>query len=83
MLAVLVVGLSVLSQFITNRQQKKSGQIMENTGMGTMKAMMFVMPVMLAVFALTSNSAFSVHDSEFGSQSFDKPHYLSYRRSNR
>ena len=60
-LAVLVVGLSVLSQFITNRQQKKSGQIMENTGMGTMKAMMFVMPVMLAVFALTSNSAFSLY----------------------
>ena len=29
--------------------------------MGTMKAMMFVMPVMLAVFALTSNSAFSLY----------------------
>ena len=60
-LAVLVVGLSVLSQLISTRQQKKSGQIMEGAGMGSMKLMMYFMPVMLGVFAITSNSAFSLY----------------------
>ena len=60
-MVVLVVGLSLLSQFITQRQQKKAGQITDGQNMGMMKAMIWMMPIMLAVFALTSSSAFTVY----------------------
>lgn len=60
-MVVLVVGLSLLSQFISQRQQKKSGQITEGQNMGMMKAMLWMMPIMLAFFALTSSSAFTVY----------------------
>lgn len=60
-MVVLVVGLSLLSQFITQRQQKKAGQITDGQNMGMMKAMLWMMPIMLAVFALTSSSAFTVY----------------------
>lgn len=60
-MVVLVVGLSLLSQFISQRQQKKAGQITEASGAGMMKIMLWMMPIMLAVFALTSSSAFTVY----------------------
>ena len=59
-LVILVVGLSVLSQIITTRQQKKSGQ-MNGQGAGMMKVMLWIMPIMLGVFAITSSSAFTLY----------------------
>lgn len=60
-LVILVIGLSFLSQFISNLQQKKSGQATQGGGMGMMKVMMWIMPIMFAVFALTSSSAFTLY----------------------
>lgn len=62
-LPVLAVGLNVIMQIITNRQQKKSGQ---NAAAGTqnagcMKAMLFVMPVMMGYFAIQYCSAFTLY----------------------
>lgn len=59
-MVVLVVGLSLLSQFISTRQQKKAGQ-MNTQGAGMMKVMMWIMPIMLGVFAITSSSAFTLY----------------------
>lgn len=58
-LGIIAVGLSFLQQFISMRQQKKSGQV--NTGGGAMKVMMFLMPAMIGVFAFTQTSAFTVY----------------------
>ena len=61
-MVILVVGLSLLSQFITTRQQKKSGQLNDaQAGAGMMKMMMWIMPLMLAAFALSSSSAFTLY----------------------
>ena len=60
-MVVLVVGLSLLSQFISQRQQKKSGQLTDANNNGMMKVMLWMMPIMLLVFALTSSSAFTVY----------------------
>ncbi len=60
-LVVLVLGLSILSQVISNMQQKKSGQAAQGDGMGMMKVMLWIMPIMLGVFALTSSSAFTLY----------------------
>ncbi len=60
-LVILVIGLSLTSQFISTRQQKKAGQIAQGSGLGMMKVMMWVMPIMLTVFALTTSSAFTLY----------------------
>ncbi|MBR2970812.1 MAG: hypothetical protein IKC48_03345 [Clostridia bacterium] len=60
-MVVLVVGLSLLSQFISQRQQKKSGQLTDANNNGMMKVMLWMMPILLLVFALTSSSAFTVY----------------------
>jgi len=60
-MVVLVVGLSLLSQLISQRQQKKSGQITDANSNGMMKVMLWMMPIMLLVFALTSSSAFTLY----------------------
>ncbi|MCH5164529.1 MAG: membrane protein insertase YidC [Clostridiales bacterium] len=61
-MVILVVGLSLLSQFITTRQQKQSGQLNQaQAGAGMMKMMMWIMPLMLAAFALSSSSAFTLY----------------------
>lgn len=59
-LAVLAVSLSLLSQFITMRQQKKSGQVAAG-GDSTMKTMMLIMPVMIGAFALFYTAAFALY----------------------
>ncbi|MCL2676230.1 MAG: YidC/Oxa1 family membrane protein insertase, partial [Firmicutes bacterium] len=58
-LAVLAIGFSLLSQFITTRQQKRSGQV--GTQGNTMKIMMFIMPAMVGVFALMYTASFAVY----------------------
>lgn len=60
-MVVLVVGLSLLSQFISRIQQRKSGQLTDANSNGMMKVMLWMMPIMLLVFALTSSSAFTVY----------------------
>lgn len=61
-LPVLSVGLSFLMQWLTMRQQKKSGQV--NDAMGgasTMKMMMFMMPVLMGIFSLSYTACFSLY----------------------
>ena len=61
-LPILAVGLSFLSYFITQRQQKKSGQTPANgPGSGTMKFMMILFPLMMGMFALTYSAAFTLY----------------------
>ena len=60
-LPILSVGLSFLSQFISSRQQKKSGQQVEGAGAGSMKVMMVIMPVMMGFFALSYTAVFTVY----------------------
>jgi len=63
-LALLAVALSVLSQVVMMRQQKKSGQVNQMAvggSAGMMKGMMFIMPVMIGVFALFQSSAFALY----------------------
>ena len=60
-LPILSVGLSFLSQFISMRQQKKSGQQVEGAGAGSMKMMMIIMPVMMGFFALSYTAVFTVY----------------------
>ncbi|MBQ8881848.1 MAG: hypothetical protein IJY70_00435, partial [Clostridia bacterium] len=47
--------------WLSMRQQKKSGQTNEMAGGGVMKMMLFIMPIMMGVFALTSTAAFSLY----------------------
>lgn len=61
-LPILVVLLSVGSQLLSIRQQKRAGQVNANGGAAvSMKVMMFVMPVMMAVFAVQYASIFAVY----------------------
>ncbi len=61
-LPVLAVALNVLMQIITRRQQKKSGQDQAaGQNAGCMKAMLFVMPVIMGVFALMYCAAFTLY----------------------
>ena len=60
-LPILSIVLSFLSQWLTMRQQKQSGQTNEMMGGGAMKMMLFIMPIMMGVFALTSTAAFSLY----------------------
>ncbi len=61
-LPILVVLLSVGSQLLSTYQQKKAGQVNEKGGVATsMKVMMFIMPVMMAVFAIQYASIFTLY----------------------
>ena len=62
-LPILSIAFSFLSYFISQRQQKKAGQAPAEGAMGggTMKFMMFLMPVMMGVFALTYSAAFTLY----------------------
>lgn len=62
-LPILSIGFSFLSYFITQRQQKKSGQapVEGAPGGGTMKFMMYLFPIMMGVFALTYSTAFTLY----------------------
>ena len=61
-LPILVVVLSVGSQLLTMMQQKRAGQVNAKGGTATsMKVMMFIMPVMMAVFAIQYASIFTLY----------------------
>lgn len=61
-LPILSIGLSFLSQFITTRLQKKSGQETAGTmGGGNMKMMLFMMPIIMGFFALTYTAVFTLY----------------------
>ncbi len=61
-LPILSVGLSFLSQFITSRLQKRSGQAAPEGGMaGSMKMMMIIMPLMMGAFALSYTAMFTLY----------------------
>ena len=61
-LPVLVVLLSLGSQLLTMFQQKRAGQVNAKGGMATsMKVMMFIMPVMMAIFAIQYASIFTIY----------------------
>lgn len=61
-LPILVVLLSVGAQLLSMFQQKRAGQVNAQGGVATsMKVMMFIMPVMMAVFALQSASIFALY----------------------
>ncbi len=62
-LVALVVLLSFFSQWIMQRLQKKSGQFEANgaVGGGSMKIMMFIMPILLGLFAIRYTSAFALY----------------------
>ncbi len=60
-LPILSVLFSVGTQILSMRQQKQSGQMNDATGGGTMKTMMFIMPVMIGFFSLSYTAAFSLY----------------------
>lgn len=60
-LPILAAGLSFLSQFISQRQQKKAGQDAGAAGGGMMKFMMVLFPLMMIFFSLTYTSAFTLY----------------------
>lgn len=60
-LVVLTVVVNFLTQFLMQRIQKKSGEAdMQGMG-GTMKVMMWIMPIMMAIFAFSNASAFTIY----------------------
>lgn len=61
-LPVLAVALNILMQIITRRQQKKSGQDQAaGQNAGCMKAMVFIMPIIMGIFALMYCAAFTLY----------------------
>lgn len=61
-LPILSILLSVATQWISMRQQKKSGQVVEGTtGASSMKMMMFIMPIMIGIFSLSYTAAFAIY----------------------
>jgi YidC/Oxa1 family membrane protein insertase len=60
-LAILTALFSFLSQFISSRQQKQSGQVTAAQGGGTMKMMMYILPLISVVFAVIYTSAFAIY----------------------
>lgn len=55
------VGLNFLNQFIMGRQQKLNQDPTQKSMMGSMKIMMFMMPVMIGMFALSQSAAFTIY----------------------
>ena len=60
-LLVLVVGTAILSQWLAQRKMGPVGNNANNPAAGTNKIMMFLLPVILGVFALSSNSIFALY----------------------
>lgn len=61
-LPILVVFLSVASQLLTMFQQKRVGQVNAKGGVATsMKVMMIIMPIMMAIFAVQYASIFALY----------------------
>ncbi|MCH5159047.1 MAG: membrane protein insertase YidC [Clostridiales bacterium] len=61
-LPILVLLLSVASQFISSLQQKRAGQTNEKGGFATsMKVMMFMMPALMLFFSLQYASIFTLY----------------------
>ena len=61
-LPILVVVLSVGSQVLSMFQQKRAGQVNAKGGTATsMKVMMVIMPIMMAVFAIQYASIFAIY----------------------
>ncbi len=61
-LPVLAVVLNVLMQIITRRQQKKSGQDQTaGQSAGCMKGMLFIMPIIMGIFAIMYCAAFTIY----------------------
>ena len=59
-LPIFAAGLSFLSQFISMQLQKKSGQV-QTAGMGSMKFMMILFPVLMIFFSVGYTSAFALY----------------------
>lgn len=55
-LAILSIGVSFLSVYIGNLTNRKKGQPVQNN-----KVMMFVMPIIMGIFALFYNSVFAIY----------------------
>lgn len=62
-LAVLTAGIAFLMQFVTSKSQKASMELQTVNGQGarTQKIMMWMMPILMAVFAFMYTAAFSVY----------------------
>ncbi len=62
-LVILSIGTMVLSQFITMKSSKESNkyQTVDGQGARTQKMMLFIMPLIFAVFAFLYSAAFSIY----------------------
>ena len=62
-LIILSIGFMVLSQFISMRSSKTSNkyQTVDGQGARTQKIMLFIMPVIYAIFAFMYSAAFSIY----------------------
>ena len=62
-LVVLTAGVSLLMQFVTGKSQKAQMELQTVDGQGaqTQKMMMWLMPIMMAVFAFIYTAAFSIY----------------------
>ena len=60
-LVILSIGLNVLNTWMSMRQQKANADPTQQSAMGSMKIMMFIMPIMIGFFALTQTSAFTLY----------------------
>ena len=62
-LVVLTAGMSFLMQFVMNKSQKAQMELQTVDGQGaqTQKVMMWMMPIMMAIFAFMYTSAFSIY----------------------
>ena len=62
-LVVLTAGMAFLSQFIMGKSQKASMELQTVNGQGaqTQKIMMWMMPIMMAVFSFMYTAAFSIY----------------------
>ena len=62
-LAVLTAGISFLMQWVTTKTQKAQMELqtVNGQGMQTQKMMMWIMPIMMAVFAFMYTAAFSIY----------------------
>ena len=62
-LVAITAGMSFLMQFVTNKSQKAQMELQTVDGQGaqTQKIMMWMMPIMMAIFAFMYTSAFSIY----------------------
>lgn len=60
-LVILSVGLNFLNTWISTKQQKATADPTQANMMGSMKMMVFIMPIIIGFFALTQTSAFTLY----------------------